>query len=458
MLDPFGSQQYPGSYVNLQKGMLQRVQSVNIDDQIFEVVQKAYEVALKEESIVLSRPERKRLLVRVHNIVNHFISKKAQDIVNCISLLTGRSSPSMLSPKVREHGRETRVSIAPEGDPNAFAGQFTTRPFGKSSSQSRLAEQMAKTFRPTRHFGSSQSFATTPSHAKDLRIENDTTDCPNPVPFGETKNRLDRRSCDPARGAQSERRQILAVALDDQTGVAQAWLDCQVRPGSTSVFSQTLEHRVGHLTRSGLDVSVSRRRSQDLRLSYLEFAYSHLLANHCHRQELRNGPGALPGHLENPGNPTVLATRQRCRVLWWLQSAAHLRAVRSAMFVSGHRTHLLAHCPTRVQWRSRRIERLVGARLLGTPTVHLLHPCPSHQSSLRPLVYDGVCTADLGRCDSPTSTATRTHLSLERQTVFAFARSVADYRWTDPFHSPGQARWHDYRSQRILEGQQALGR
>jgi hypothetical protein len=59
MLDPFGSQQYPGSYVNLQKGMLQRVQSVNIDDQIFEVVQKAYEVGLKEESIVLSRPERK---------------------------------------------------------------------------------------------------------------------------------------------------------------------------------------------------------------------------------------------------------------------------------------------------------------------------------------------------------------------------------------------------------------
>jgi acyl-CoA reductase-like NAD-dependent aldehyde dehydrogenase len=32
--------------------------------------------------------ERTRLFVRVHNIANDFISKKAQDIVNCRSLLT----------------------------------------------------------------------------------------------------------------------------------------------------------------------------------------------------------------------------------------------------------------------------------------------------------------------------------------------------------------------------------
>jgi hypothetical protein len=52
---------------------------VNIDDQIFEVVQKAYEVALKEESIVLSRPERKRLLSQILKLVLDDMTKKLDD-------------------------------------------------------------------------------------------------------------------------------------------------------------------------------------------------------------------------------------------------------------------------------------------------------------------------------------------------------------------------------------------
>ena len=76
MLNPFGSQQVPGSYVNLQKRMLQRVQSAKVDDQIFEVVQKAYEIALNEEGIVLSRPERKRLLSQILKLVLEDMIKK----------------------------------------------------------------------------------------------------------------------------------------------------------------------------------------------------------------------------------------------------------------------------------------------------------------------------------------------------------------------------------------------
>ena len=79
MLNPFGSQQYPGSYVNLQKRMLQRVQSAKIDDQIFEVVKQAYEVALNEEGIVLSRPERKRLLSQLLKLVLDDMIKKLDD-------------------------------------------------------------------------------------------------------------------------------------------------------------------------------------------------------------------------------------------------------------------------------------------------------------------------------------------------------------------------------------------
>jgi len=79
MLNPFGSQQVPGSYVNLQKRMLQRVQSAKIDDQIFEVVKQAYEVALNEEGILLSRPERKRLLSQILKLVLEDMTRKLDD-------------------------------------------------------------------------------------------------------------------------------------------------------------------------------------------------------------------------------------------------------------------------------------------------------------------------------------------------------------------------------------------
>jgi len=79
MLNPFGSQQVPGSYVNLQKRMLQRIQSAKIDDQIFEVVKQAYEVALNEEGILLSRPERKRLLSQILKLVLEDMTRKLDD-------------------------------------------------------------------------------------------------------------------------------------------------------------------------------------------------------------------------------------------------------------------------------------------------------------------------------------------------------------------------------------------
>ena len=69
MLNPFGPQREPGlsSYVNLKKKTLQRVQAAGVNDQIFQVVQNAFEAALKEDNIVilLSRPERKRLFAQI---------------------------------------------------------------------------------------------------------------------------------------------------------------------------------------------------------------------------------------------------------------------------------------------------------------------------------------------------------------------------------------------------------
>jgi len=67
MNNPFGPQEDPGlySYVNLQKRMLKNVQSARVNDQIFNVIQKAFEDALRYENIVLSGPEKKRMLAQI---------------------------------------------------------------------------------------------------------------------------------------------------------------------------------------------------------------------------------------------------------------------------------------------------------------------------------------------------------------------------------------------------------
>ncbi len=81
MLNPFGPQREPGlsSYVNLKKRMLQKVQAAKVNDQIFQVVQNAFEAALGAENIVLSRPERKRLFAQILKSVLEDMVKKLDD-------------------------------------------------------------------------------------------------------------------------------------------------------------------------------------------------------------------------------------------------------------------------------------------------------------------------------------------------------------------------------------------
>ncbi len=67
MNNPFGPQQDPGlySYANLQKRMLKNMQAARVNDQIFSVMQKIFEDALKQENIALSAPEKQRMLVQI---------------------------------------------------------------------------------------------------------------------------------------------------------------------------------------------------------------------------------------------------------------------------------------------------------------------------------------------------------------------------------------------------------
>ena len=75
MKNPFGDQQVPGSYENLRERMYKKV-SANVNEQITEIMVKAYENALYEVNVVLSRSERKRLLSQIMQMVMEDIIKK----------------------------------------------------------------------------------------------------------------------------------------------------------------------------------------------------------------------------------------------------------------------------------------------------------------------------------------------------------------------------------------------
>lgn len=66
MKNPFGPDPDSfHSYVNLKQRMLALVRGKNVYDQMFQIVQHAYEEGLKEEHIILSEPEQKRMLAQI---------------------------------------------------------------------------------------------------------------------------------------------------------------------------------------------------------------------------------------------------------------------------------------------------------------------------------------------------------------------------------------------------------
>jgi hypothetical protein len=65
MLNPFGPQEDPGSYIDLRKRMYQHVQLLRVENKIFEVVKNAFELALIQENIILSQAEKNRLLSQI---------------------------------------------------------------------------------------------------------------------------------------------------------------------------------------------------------------------------------------------------------------------------------------------------------------------------------------------------------------------------------------------------------
>jgi len=74
MKNPFGDQQVPGSYENLKERMYKKV-SASVNEQIRGIMVKAYEDALNEENVILSRPERQHLFSQIMKMVMEDILK-----------------------------------------------------------------------------------------------------------------------------------------------------------------------------------------------------------------------------------------------------------------------------------------------------------------------------------------------------------------------------------------------
>jgi hypothetical protein len=80
MKNPFGPDPESfHSYENLKQRMLALVRTGNVYDQIFQVVQRAYEEALNTENVVLSRPERQRLFAHILRAMLEDMIKKLDD-------------------------------------------------------------------------------------------------------------------------------------------------------------------------------------------------------------------------------------------------------------------------------------------------------------------------------------------------------------------------------------------
>lgn len=79
MQNPFAPRPGADSYVKLKERIFRKIQAAGINDQVFETVKRAYEQVLAKENVVLSRPERNRLLSQILKQVLKDMLEKLDD-------------------------------------------------------------------------------------------------------------------------------------------------------------------------------------------------------------------------------------------------------------------------------------------------------------------------------------------------------------------------------------------
>lgn len=71
-----------GSHVDLSKRILQKLKAAKIQHQLFETLAHAYDGAIAEEPLVLSRAERKRLFLQTSRSVLEDLLAKFEEYAN----------------------------------------------------------------------------------------------------------------------------------------------------------------------------------------------------------------------------------------------------------------------------------------------------------------------------------------------------------------------------------------
>ena len=79
MTNPFDPNKDTGSYFNLKERIFQRVQSLEIDNQIIETIRKSFEDAINVENIELDPVEKNRLLSQIVRLVLENLNKNVDD-------------------------------------------------------------------------------------------------------------------------------------------------------------------------------------------------------------------------------------------------------------------------------------------------------------------------------------------------------------------------------------------
>ncbi len=79
MLNPFGSGN-TGSYRDLLQRITRRVKEADIEQQLVDVIMRAYEAELERENVILSRPERSRLFRQVTRSVLEELLSRYDDV------------------------------------------------------------------------------------------------------------------------------------------------------------------------------------------------------------------------------------------------------------------------------------------------------------------------------------------------------------------------------------------
>src|SRR3990172_833943 len=363
----------------------------------------------------------------------------------------------MLSPQRRGHGRQTRTPVAPQGDPVAVEGGQAAGDSQDDLSGSDMVSQMAYPFRRPRFRRTQKPIASSASNADGVCLtprEPDRADAPT---AGQTEGGADWPWRHSSRVKQATSRPPPPVAHHHQTGLASRGFSGHRRRSTAGLLRNAAHYADRNDSRSRLDLPLSRRGPQGVRVSYPQLAHAGMPSNDRGRQKRRDRRHSHPGYVENPWNSALSATGQRRRVLWGLQSAARLWPVRSTVLVCRRRTHLSAGGRTRTQWRSRAVEWTVGACLLGTTSVWRVLARSAGQPRFREMVSDQLRSTVLERANSDTSPTRRTPTSADGRTHRPVARPAAHYGGAPALHSTSSPERHDYLAQRNVEGEQTLG-